>query len=435
MNEAMESEWEQPRSLRTESQVLARRAIEALRSGVPSRAAVAALGSGQGDIEDRFLALLSGVRDGRTAGTPAGGMLLAGGFGTGKSHLLEHLAQLALDDRFVVSRVVISKETPLYDPVKVSRAAIDSAVLPGGAAAALAEAAGDLDPDGAPYAELSRWASDPRSELNERFAATLLLFGRFASSDDELADGIVRFWSGDPIPAAELRRRLRDAGERGWTLSPVSNRELARQRLRFVARLLRTAGFAGWTVLFDEVELIGRYSVLQRARSYAELAGWVGGDTGDPGAPLASVLALTDDFDAAVLTGKNDREQIPAKLRGRGTIDGDELAARAEAGMHAIERDTLLLRPPDAAELDAAYRQLQRLHGEAYGWQPPDVPGLERLSTTRMRQYVRAWINEWDLRRLDPDFTPQTELVPMTAGPGQYQEDADLERNDADLAP
>jgi hypothetical protein len=24
-----------------------------------------------------------------------------------------------------------------------------------------------------------------------------------------------------------------------------------------------------------------------------------------------------------------------------------------------------------------------------------------------MRQYVRAWINEWDLRRLDPSYQPE----------------------------
>ena len=44
----------------------ARRAVEALRSGVPSRDAVAALGSGQGDIEDTFLGLLDGAAGMRT---------------------------------------------------------------------------------------------------------------------------------------------------------------------------------------------------------------------------------------------------------------------------------------------------------------------------------------------------------------------------------
>ncbi|TAM88387.1 MAG: hypothetical protein EPN43_08385, partial [Jatrophihabitans sp.] len=62
----------------TDTRLSARRAIEALRTGVPSRDAVAALGSGQGEIEDRVVALLDGVGSVRTGPR---GLLLGGGFG------------------------------------------------------------------------------------------------------------------------------------------------------------------------------------------------------------------------------------------------------------------------------------------------------------------------------------------------------------------
>lgn len=88
-------------------------------------------------------------------------------------------------------------------------------------------------------------------------------------------------------------------------------------------------------------------------------------------------------------------------------------AAGAEDGIRAIERDMRLLSPPNDAELDRAYANLKALHAEAFGWDPPDVGGLQRLGATRMRQYVRAWINEWDLTRLDPAFTPSTEVVDL----------------------
>ena len=411
-------------------QVAARRAVEALRSGVPSRAAVAALGAAQTEIEDRFVALLDQLRDGPAATPGPGGLLVGGGFGSGKSHLLEHLTHLALQADFVVSRVVISKETPLHDPVKVFRAAAETAMLPHGyeQGTAMAEAAAALDADSAAWVELSRRVNSPHSELNERFAATLLLFGRLGANDGELAETIIRFWSGDPIRVADLRRRLRETGEARFALPAVPARELARQRLRFAARLFTAAGYAGWVVLFDEVELIGRYSVLQRGRSYAELARWVRGDETDPGLPLVAVLAMTDDFEAAVVSGKNDRETVPAKLRARQTHESDEIAARAEVGMRVIDRETLLLAPPDAAELDRAYARLKELHREAFGWDPPDVVGLERLAATRMRQYVRAWINEWDLVRLDPEFTPATEVAEEAVATAfDYQETADLE--------
>jgi hypothetical protein len=201
------------------------------------------------------------------------------------------------------------------------------------------------------------------------------------------------------------------------------------QRFRFLARLFVAAGYQGWLLLFDEVELIGRYSLLQRAKSYAQLAGWLQPDPDDPASPLAVVLAMTDDFDAAVLTDKNDRELVPAKLRAKQLPHWDEVASGAEVGMRLIERDMQRLRSPDPEELDQAYQRLKALHSEAFGWDARDVVGLERLGATRMRQYVRAWINEWDLTRLDPAFHPNTEVVPVAS---IYTEQPELDTDHGD---
>jgi len=409
-----------------------RRAVEALRSGVPNADAVSALGSGQGDIEDRFTELLEGIsgpRSGSGGQSGRASMLLGAGFGQGKSHLLTHLGHLARSAGFVVSTVVISKETPLHDPAKVLRAAVESAVAPDGARDVVAQAAAALDTDSPGYAELLRWLRGPGHDLNERFDASLLLHERLNSDapgvDEEFLDSIVRFWSGDPLPMPDLRRQLKAIGEaKTFKLHPVKVRDLARQRLRFLPRLLRAGGSAGWVVLFDEVELIGRYSLLQRGRSYAELARWLGGEPGDKDAPLLTVAAITDDFEAAVLSGKNDRDVLPQRLRDKQTEEYVEVAALAETGMRHISRDLIHLVPPDQAELDRAYRTLRTLHGAAYGWQPPDVAGLEQLGATRMRQHVRAWINEWDLVRLDPDYEPITQAVDI---PGNYAELAELD--------
>ena len=416
-----------------------RRAVEALRSGVPNADAVKALGSGQSDIEDRFTGMLEAVADPSIGRRGRASMLLGAGFGEGKSHLLTHLGHLARAAGFVVSTVVISKETPLYDPAKVLRAAVESAVDPAGARDVLTETVAALDPDSPGYAELLRWLRGPGRDLNERFEATLLLHQRLsgataADGDEDFLDTITRFWSGDPLPMPDLRRQLKAVGEaKTFSFSPVRIRDLARQRLRFLPRLLRAAGYAGWVVLLDEVELIGRYSLLQRGRSYAELARWLDGDTagpGDPGTrePLVVAAAMTDDFETAVLVGKNDREALPARLRAKETLEYAEVAALAEEAMTHIGRDLLSLAPPDDAELDRAYRILRQLHGGAYDWDPPEVHGLERLGATRMRQYVRAWINEWDLVRLDPDYRPLTEVVDTVT---DYREQPELGSEEA----
>jgi hypothetical protein len=46
-----------------------------------------------------------------------------------------------------------------------------------------------------------------------------------------------------------------------------------------------------------------------------------------------------------------------------------------------------------------------------------------------MRQYVRAWINEWDLRRLDPSYEPEIEAATLEV---DLSEDAELEGGEAE---
>lgn len=62
--------------------LVARRAIEALRNGVPNPFAVAELGFWQQEVEEKFWELCN------APSLEPGGMLVKGDFGTGKSHLL-----------------------------------------------------------------------------------------------------------------------------------------------------------------------------------------------------------------------------------------------------------------------------------------------------------------------------------------------------------
>ncbi len=413
-------------------QVQRRRAIEALRAGVPNRDAVQALGSLQTAVEYCFDELLKGLAAMADGSDRPQGMVVNGGFGTGKSHLLEYLQHRALDARFVVSKVVVSKETPLYDPVKLVKAVASAARVPGRAGSGLQEVALALRPDGRAHADLVRWCAAPDVGINGRFAASLHLYEYLKGGDEEFLDTIVRFWSGEPIRVPELRSRLKEIGQSGaFTFSTAPERLLAMERLRFLPRLVQAAGYAGWILLIDEVELIGRYSVLQRAKSYAEVARLMLGPTEDLAVPLGAVLACTDDFGAEVLqpSGKADLDMVPRRLQQRQTVEDELLAAQASIGMQLLDRDAMVLQPPDSDELDHTYDRLKQVHGEAYAWSPPDVKGIERLGTNRMRQYVRAWINEWDLLRLDPDYRPDIAVDELGF---DYTEDRDLERPSAE---
>ena len=405
------------------ARVQARRAIEALRAGVPNRDAVRALGSSQPQIEERFRQQLERAIDDVPNTTQTPGLLVAGDFGSGKSHLLESLQHIALEQNFVASKVVISKETPLHDPAKLYRAAIQGAAVPGKRGSALTEIAFGLKLDGRGYADLSGWANDPASGLDPRFAATLFLFERVR--DEEVRDRIIAFWAGDPLNTSELRRWLRDHGEAAtYKLDKVSTQELPLHRFAFTPRLIVAAGYSGWVLLVDEVELIGRYSSKQRARSYAELARWAGKLDGERFSGLTTVFAITSDFTAKVLYERNDVERIPGRLRASGLDADQRLAGRTERGMRLIEREAVPLRGPDRATIERTREEVRGVHAAAYSWEPPPLGADEELSTTRMRQYVRQWINEWDLRRLSPDQPVSTVVSDIAV---DYAEDADLQ--------
>jgi hypothetical protein len=49
--------------------------------------------------------------------------------------------------------------------------------------------------------------------------------------------------------------------------------------------------------------------------------------------------------------------------------------------------------------LERTREEVRALHARAFAWDPPDLGAGQQLSTTRIRQYVRRWINEWDLKR------------------------------------
>jgi P-loop Domain of unknown function (DUF2791) len=401
----------------------ARRAIEALRAGVPNRDAVRLLGIHQPQVEARFRRQLDALAEDAPAARPTQGLMIAGDFGSGKTHLLEYLEHIALQEHLLCSRVVISKETPLYDLTRVFRAAVASLTVPGKRGSGLTEIASGLDPDSPEYAALTHWVSRPDVGLSSRFAATLFLYHEV--KDPESRDRIVSFWGGDPLDVSQIRGWLRDLGERTtYRLESVPVGELSLQRLSFLARMILAAGYAGWVVLFDEVELIGRYAFKQRARSYAELAHWAAKLKSNRIAGLAATFAITTDFDAAVLQDRNDLEAIPGKLRASGVDVNLTLASQAEQGMRLIAREPVRLRGPDRAMLERTREDVRGLHARAFGWDPPDLDSGEMLSTTRIRQYVRRWINEWDLLRLYPEHTPDTVIAEL---PVDYSERPELE--------
>lgn len=406
-----------------------RRAVEALRSGVPNRDAVALLGCNQLRAEATFDSLLKRAVDGGAPDSDDRGMLVSGDFGTGKSHLLAHLERQALARGFVCSKVTISKETPLYDLGKAFKTAVENARMPNRQGRLMEELGLAMDWKSSGSARLFQWANTAASNglISYLFPASLLVYER--GGDLEINGRIESFWAGDRIRVSDIKNGLAQIGQKGTygKFHAPKVAELPPQRLRFAAELIRSAGYRGWVVLLDEVELVGSYSILQRGRSYAELARWLGQAAGEACPGLVVVGTVTDDFAAAVISPdgkKKDRDYVAPRLaKSRYAAD----ANLAETGMRLLERTCIPLDVPTAEDVNATVEKLREIYRDAYDWNAPpwrgEMGGVGIRS--RMRYKVRAAINEWDLRRLYPDSQTGTvvdEFRPV------YSENTDLER-------
>ena len=243
-----------------------------------------------------------------------------------------------------------------------------------------------------------------------------------------LGNEIEAFWAGSRILKSKVNDGLRQIGQyQNFRFKMPKVAELPPQQLRFALELIKGAGYRGWVILLDEIELIGSYSLLQRGRSYAELARWMGQVSGEDYPGLIVVGTVTDDFATAIISPdgqKKDHDYIRPKMEANPRYSS--IAGRAVIGMHLLERQCVPLRPPESDDVAATVEKLQTLYSDAYSWEAPPIDAQAGGAGIygRMRYQVRRAINEWDLLRLRPDSRPETEALEFTTS---YEENRDLE--------
>ncbi|MGB0910258.1 MAG: hypothetical protein ACPGYT_07835, partial [Nitrospirales bacterium] len=171
-------------------------------------------------------------------------------------------------------------------------------------------------------------------------------------------------------------------------------------------------------------ELIGRYSVNQRTKSYAELARLVGGQNNISYPGVGVVVALTEDFQQEVLEGKGDMVKIPKRLQVDSSEANKILVEQAEIGMKLVESRRIPIEGPTENLIQETHKAIRSLHVQAHNWRDWDhaaiVPHIEVVSGTRMREYVKSWITALDLKRLVPDESVEIEVANFES---HYEED------------
>ena len=136
---------------------------------------------------------------------------------------------------------------------------------------------------------------------------------------------------------------------------------------------------------------------------------------------ITSVAAITDEFDFAVLQGKQDWQGAAECLRKKGQLTAAE---QAERGIRVIRNQALALKTPLADDIRSLYLALSEICQHAYARTPGNLFQLVPAQSTPVRTYARMWITAWDLMRLDPGYVPEIESEAVTVG---FAEDLALE--------
>jgi hypothetical protein len=399
--------------------VVARSAIESLRSGVPSRDVVEQLGTTQHDLRERFQEELDATAEGRGASP----IVISATFGAGKSHLLNYLRSIAEREGFVTSLLVVSPEMPLGSGHQVVKALSEAAHAPGQTGKALRALAAGLRTDADGYRGLVEWAREAR--IDDRFRALLYLYEAFRA-DEEFRTLILNDLEGRPILKTMLKNRLRQLGsEAAYDLSGPRNAMLAHDRIRILARFFQACGCKGLVVLFDEVERVAKFSLVQRMLAYQEI-GWWAEAAEQAGSGFLPVFTTASGFVGESITGgTNDEQRVVATSQGMAADERDRHALR---GIQALKAPFRLSSPTPEQEEEIRYR-VKSIYEQAYGAPVPTLADARADVRISIRSEIRRWITLWDLHRFYPSYRSEVDVEEVRFDPSSIL-DTDIPPDD-----
>lgn len=405
----------------------ARRIVEALRAGIPSCEVSSVFTEGQANLLQRSGADLTRVAQGESAY-----LIARGQYGEGKSHLLSAIENMARAERFVVSNVVLSKETPFNRINKVYQAVAHSVRVP------------DLPRPGFEDLLLRIGPGTPRADEIAEFAEKHLhpkiwyVFKNYLSE----GDGLKRAQLYDDLAGASMAMQDLRAIHRGnfHEAMRFPRRFLIQQDtqdyFRFLSFVFRSSGYAGWVILLDEVELLSKLGIGSRAQAYVNLAALLGlnGDL-RPLSGVYFVLALASPFveEALLSGGRHDLARVPEWLADpRRSRAGDVSAATA--AMQAIAEQSIPLAPMTEQNIDTMLKRLEAFHGSAYGWDDTlNATAVEinalALGSNPIRTTIRAALEYLDLLY---QYGEPPDIEVRRPDTGSLAEDTSFETDDRD---
>jgi len=347
--------------------------IEALRSGISSREVGYCFSSARPKIMREIdSALLKTADEGF-----AGGMVISGKYGEGKTHLLNTVFNMAHERNMAVSLVSLSKETPFDKLHAVYSKIVQNTYLPG-----------RLQPGFSHIFEGMTIKSPLASELCEYclkdFETNKLYYvlkSYLGTEDLDEKFMLLADMEGDFMPNTEIRKIYgRIYSEKAnFNVNFVKSRHTW-DYFAFLNNLFLKSGYNGWVILFDEAELIGRMGKKTRLNCYLNMSKFIYPEKNTNLKSIYGIFAFNSSFIPDVIEGKLEYENIEQNPI------SPETDKNIKTILDLISTAPQLV-PLNNDEILAILEKIQDFHGKAYGWNP-NIETAALFSATEKRGYL-----------------------------------------------
>lgn len=330
----------------------ARHVIEALRSGIPSRA----VGQYFSEARPKIMKEITDSIDTVGETGKSSGMVISGKYGEGKTHLLNTVLDLAHSNNMVVSYLSLSKETPFDKLYLVYQKLVNYTFLPKRLQPGFEQVLENMTPNSPLANEMLLYAAK-QLETDKLY----YLLRSYLNTEDQDEKFLLQAdLEGDFIANVPLKQIYKRIFQQKVTYNVnFSKTKHCKDYFAFLSHLFVQLGYNGWVILFDETELIGRLGKKARLNAYRNMSRFLMPDSELES--TYSMFALGASYIEDVIEAKHEFQNL-AEI-----YPGEEEPMKSV--LEQIIKAPQLL-PLTKDEIHEVLHKVQMFHGRAYDWNP-----------------------------------------------------------------
>ena len=347
----------------------ARHIIEALRSGIPSRA----VGQYFSEARPKIMKEISDRLDSVCEQGKSNGMVISGKYGEGKTHLLNTVFNLAHSNNMVVSYLSLSKETPMDKLYLVYQKLISNTYLPKRKQPGFMQELEKISANSPVANEMLLFAAK-QLETDKLY----YLFRSYLNTEDSDEKFLLQAdLEGDfiaNVPLKKIYKRIFNQTVKYNT--NFTKTKHCKDYFSFMSHLFMQMGYHGWVILIDETELMGRLGKKARLNAYRNMAYFLFPD--DSLEAVFSMFALSASYAEDVIEAKHEYENLAE-------IFPEEPEPVKTVLDFMVKAPQLL--PLTKEEINEVLYKIQDFHGRAYEW-TPNLPVSSLVEATQSGGYL-----------------------------------------------